>query len=167
MMDKIYNKILNMWKHELTREERDACDDEANGWLYIIELFIAKHPEYNDELNKLVQFKDKSMRKNGFTTIDKELKQLCITLQQSLYTTFTLLEWINTLRKLPDSDGLYLVVTASGAITQLHYSVSTRCFNGSAPILVAFWAKQSDSLLKISDEAFSKNHLLDDYYSIT
>lgn len=162
MMNETCNKILNMWKHELTNEERNACDGEANGWLYIIDLFIAKHPECSGELDKLLQFEDENEHKMAFS-INKELEKLCIALQQSLYTTITQLKWISTLYKLPNADGLYLVITASGSVTELLYSVSTRYFNGCAPIPVAFWAKRPDSLRRISDVAYNERHLLDNY----
>ena len=165
-MNETCNKILNMWKHELTNEEKDACDGEANGWLYIIDLFIAKHPECKDELDKLLHFDDENDHEQGFT-INTELEKLCITLQQSLYTTITPLKWTSTLYKLPEKDGLYLVVTASGSITELPYSVSTRCFNGAAPIPVAFWAKRPNNLCRISGEAWTNKHLLDNYNLIT
>lgn len=165
-MNKTCNKILNMWKHELTNDEKEACSGEANGWLYIIDLFIEKHPECSTEVDELLHYEDENDHAEGFT-IDSELERLCITLQQSLYNVCTAITWVSTLYKLPEKDGLYLVVTSSGSITELSYSTVTRCFNGASPIPVAFWAKRSANISKICDEAWNNRHLLDNYDDFT
>lgn len=165
-MNKTCNKILDMWKHELTKEEKEACSGEANGWLYIIDLFIEKHPECSAEVDELLHYEDENDHAEGFT-IDSELEKLCITLQLSLYNTTSAITWMSTLQKLPDKDGLYLVVTSSGNITELSYSTVTRCFNGLYPVAVAFWAKRSANIGKLCDEAWNNRRLLDNYVDFT
>lgn len=165
-MNKTCNKILDMWKHELTAEEKEACNGEAHGWSYIIDLFMAKHRECSTELDELLHYEDENDHEEG-CTINPELEKLCIILQQSLYNFCTQITWVSTLYKLPDKNGLYLVVTSSGSITELTYSVSTRCFNGASPIPVAFWAKRSANISKICDEAWNNRRLLDNYDDFT
>lgn len=149
-----------MWKHELTNEEKDACSGEANGWLYIIDLFIAKHPECSTEVDELLHYEDENDHEEG-CTISPELEKLCITLQQSLYNVHTQITWVSTLYKLPEKDGLYLTITASGSITELTYSTVTRCFNGLHPVAVAFWAKKSANIGRLCNEVWNNRHLLD------
>ena len=70
-----------MWKHELTNDEKEACSGEANGWLYIIDLFIEKHPEFKlaDKTRDCYVYeyqKSKSNNNDKELTIEEFNKQL-------------------------------------------------------------------------------------------